>query len=111
MTIAAHHRIYTCFFLFACALGALLARIPDLQTALGVNKSQLGLTLILFVLIYTIVFGAGFVYLLRLIRIGPQPDGGQHPQDGGPGRERQPMRPLSAATEPDATTKPHPERS
>ena len=46
MRIAAHHRIYACFFLFACALGALLARIPDLQTALGVNKSELGLTLI-----------------------------------------------------------------
>ena len=46
MTIAAHHRIYTCFFRFACARGALLARIPDLQTALGVNKSELGLTLI-----------------------------------------------------------------
>ena len=86
-----------------------LLRTSDAVSAHG--ATQLGLTLILFVLIYTIVFGAGFVYLLRLIRIGPQPDGGQHPQDGGPGRERQPMRPLSAATEPDATTKPHPERS
>ncbi|MCW0000002.1 MFS transporter [Pararhizobium sp. YC-54] len=46
MTIAPHHRIYTCFFLFAVSLGALLARMPDLQEALGVNKSELGLTLI-----------------------------------------------------------------
>ncbi|HTO34421.1 MAG TPA: MFS transporter [Pararhizobium sp.] len=46
MTIAPHHRIYTCFFLFAISLGALLARMPDLQMALGVNKSELGLTLI-----------------------------------------------------------------
>ncbi len=46
MTIAPHHRIYTCFFLFAISLGALLARMPDLQVALGVNKSELGLTLI-----------------------------------------------------------------
>ena len=46
MTIAPHHRIYTCFFLFAVSLGALLARMPDLQVALGVNKSELGLTLI-----------------------------------------------------------------
>jgi predicted MFS family arabinose efflux permease len=46
MNIAPHHRIYTCFFLFAVSLGALLARMPDLQVALGVNKSELGLTLI-----------------------------------------------------------------
>lgn len=46
MTIAPHHRIYICFFLFAVSLGALLARMPDLQVALGVNKSELGLTLI-----------------------------------------------------------------
>lgn len=46
MTIAGHHRIYICFFLFAVALGALLARMPDLQFALQVDKSELGLTLI-----------------------------------------------------------------
>jgi predicted MFS family arabinose efflux permease len=46
MNIAPHHRIYICFFLFAVSLGALLARMPDLQVALGVNKSELGLTLI-----------------------------------------------------------------
>lgn len=44
--MAAHHRLYTCFFLFAVALGALLARMPDLQAHLQVDKSQLGLTLI-----------------------------------------------------------------
>ncbi|WP_075289753.1 MFS transporter [Pararhizobium arenae] len=44
--LAPQHRIYACFFLFAVALGALLARMPDLQVALGVNKSELGLTLI-----------------------------------------------------------------
>jgi len=46
MNIAPHHRIYACFFLFAVSLGALLARMPDLQVALNVNKSELGLTLI-----------------------------------------------------------------
>ena len=46
MNIAPHNRIYICFFLFAVSLGALLARMPDLQVALGVNKSELGLTLI-----------------------------------------------------------------
>ncbi|KQV38321.1 MULTISPECIES: MFS transporter [unclassified Rhizobium] len=44
--LAPQHRIYTCFFLFAVTLGALFARMPDLQVALGVDKSELGLTLI-----------------------------------------------------------------
>ena len=46
MKIAPQQRIYVCFFLFAVSLGALLSRMPDLQVALGVNKSELGLTLI-----------------------------------------------------------------
>ncbi|NNU68966.1 MFS transporter, partial [Rhizobium sp. WYCCWR 11152] len=46
MKIAPQQRIYACFFLFAVSLGALLSRMPDLQVALGVNKSELGLTLI-----------------------------------------------------------------
>lgn len=46
MTIAPHYRIFACFFLFAFALGALLARMPDLQLQLQVSKSELGLTLI-----------------------------------------------------------------
>lgn len=44
--LAPQHRIYACFFLFAVTLGALFARMPDLQVALGVDKSELGLTLI-----------------------------------------------------------------
>lgn len=46
MTIAPQHRIYACFFLFAFALGALLSRMPDLQTHLGVTEGQLGMTII-----------------------------------------------------------------
>ncbi len=46
MHIQPQHRIYICFFLFAISMGALLSRLPDLQDALGVNKSELGLTLI-----------------------------------------------------------------
>ena len=46
MRLAQHHRLYACFFLFAVGLGALLARMPDLQVALRINKSELGLTLI-----------------------------------------------------------------
>ena len=46
MQLAPQHRIYACFFLFAVSMGALLARMPDLQMALGVDRSELGLTLI-----------------------------------------------------------------
>jgi hypothetical protein len=46
MHIQPQHRIYACFFLFATSMGALLSRLPDLQVALDINKSQLGLTLI-----------------------------------------------------------------
>ena len=46
MPIAAHHRTYAAFFLFAVTSGAFLSRIPDLQTRLAINKSELGLTLI-----------------------------------------------------------------
>jgi hypothetical protein len=46
MQLAPQHRIYVCFFLFAVSMGALLARMPDLQMALGVDRSELGLTLI-----------------------------------------------------------------
>lgn len=46
MHIQPQHRIYVCFFLFAISMGALLSRLPDLQVALDINKSELGLTLI-----------------------------------------------------------------
>lgn len=46
MRIEPEQRIYVCFFLFAASMGALLSRLPDLQVALDINKSELGLTLI-----------------------------------------------------------------
>lgn len=73
-----------------------LLRTADSVSAHGVL--ELSTTLILFVLIYAIVFGTGFIYLLRLARIGPQVNGGRHAESGGPGQQRQPMRPLSAVT-------------
>lgn len=71
-----------------------------MRTADGVtphSAGEVGLTLFLFVVIYFVVFGAGIVYLLRLIRKGPQPDEGAHAIPGGPGERRTPARPLSAA--------------
>lgn len=61
------------------------------------GAGALGLTLALFVLVYFVVFGAGLVYLLRLIAVGPRLQEGTEPIPGGPGQPRQAMRPLSAA--------------
>ncbi|UYO01469.1 MAG: MFS transporter [Devosia sp.] len=44
--MAAQHRIYACFFFFAVITGALMSRLPDIQTHLGVTEGQLGLTMI-----------------------------------------------------------------
>jgi|SRR5215217_4567198 len=44
--IAAQHRIYASFFLFAVTTGALMARLPDIQEHLGISEGQLGLTMI-----------------------------------------------------------------
>lgn len=44
--IGPQHRIYASFFLFAVTTGALMARLPDIQTHLGISEGQLGLTMI-----------------------------------------------------------------
>lgn len=74
-----------------------LLRTADAVSAHG--ELQLGITLAIFVVVYFAVFGTGIGYLLRLVRKGPIAHEGDHPEDGGPGKDRQPMRPLSAATE------------
>lgn len=71
-----------------------------LRTADAVSKhgaAELGLTLALFVVAYIFVFGTGTVYLLRMMRKGPQRFELHTPARGGPGEERTPSRPLSAA--------------
>jgi cytochrome d ubiquinol oxidase subunit I len=74
-----------------------LLRTADAVSAHG--AAQLGITLALFVLVYIAVFGTGIGYLLRLIHVGPILHEGDEARPGGPGRERHPMRPLSAASE------------
>nr|WP_297353031.1 cytochrome ubiquinol oxidase subunit I [uncultured Caldimonas sp.] len=64
------------------------------------SAEQVGFTLALFVVVYLLVFGAGTVYLLRILKKGPATGEGDHPLPGGPGEMRQPMRPLSGAPEP-----------
>jgi MFS family permease len=41
-----HQRIYGIFFIFALSMGALLARLPDLQEKLDLTEGQLGLLLL-----------------------------------------------------------------
>ena len=72
-----------------------LLRTQDAVSAHG--ATQLGITLVFFVIIYFAVFGTGIGYLLRLIRVGPQPHEGESVEHGGPGQERTPARPISAA--------------
>ncbi len=62
------------------------------------GATELGVTLVLFVVVYLVVFGAGLVYMLRLLRAGPAPADGTGPA-GGPGQAHHPMRPISAAAD------------
>jgi len=71
-----------------------------MRTADGVSShaaGQVGFTLLVFVVVYVVVFGAGTVYALRLMAAGPAHSELSEPPSGGPGEARQPMRPLSAA--------------
>ena len=69
MSIAPQYRIYACFFLYAIMTGAVMARLPDLQTHFGLSESQLGLTMIGMAIgsLISLTFGAPAVE-----RIGPR---------------------------------------
>jgi cytochrome d ubiquinol oxidase subunit I len=74
-----------------------------MRTADAVSPHKAGplaLTLALFIIVYFFVFGAGFGFVLRLVRAGPQHFDTSHQPDGGLGRQRTPARPLSAAPAP-----------
>jgi cytochrome d ubiquinol oxidase subunit I len=72
-------------------------RTGDAASRHGV--APVALTLALFVVSYVFVFGVGAAYILRLVRKGPQTFDTSQPAHGGPGQDRTPMRPLSAAEE------------
>ena len=74
-----------------------LMRTKDAVSAHGVV--HMSITLIAFVLIYSSVFGVGYVYIIRLIKKGPQTHEGESHEQGGPGQTRTPARPLSAVNE------------
>jgi cytochrome bd ubiquinol oxidase subunit I len=69
-----------------------------MRTAQGVSPSLTGidvlLSLLIYMAVYLVVFGAGAWFLARLIRIGPQP----LPERAEPELDERPARPLSAAT-------------
>ena len=60
---------------------------------------QMSVTLVMFVVVYFALFGAGLGYMMRLVRKGPITHEGEEDTHGGPGQQRTPARPLSAAHE------------
>ncbi|TEA77606.1 cytochrome ubiquinol oxidase subunit I [Allopusillimonas ginsengisoli] len=69
-------------------------RTADAVTPHG--APEVALTLLLFVVVYFVVFGAGIAYILQLIRKGPA-DHEPPPSISAHGHEHRPARPLSAA--------------
>ncbi|MEG0969156.1 MAG: cytochrome ubiquinol oxidase subunit I, partial [Pseudomonas sp.] len=66
----------------------------------SVTADQVGLSLIIFVLVYTVVFGSGIYYMLKLIKTGPAfLDSLQPEKTAGLGHFKTPLRPLSAVDE------------
>ena len=66
----------------------------------SVTADQVGLSLIIFVLVYTVVFGSGIYYMLKLNKTGPAfLDSLQPEKTAGPGHFKTPLRPLSAVEE------------
>jgi len=61
-----------------------------------VSANQVGLSLIIFVLVYILVFGSGIYYMLKLIKTGPIFLENVMHEKVGPGHFKTPLRPLSA---------------
>ncbi|AIR68381.1 cytochrome ubiquinol oxidase subunit I [Dickeya fangzhongdai] len=74
-----------------------LQRTRDAVSAHG--DLQMSISLLLFIAVYLSVFGVGYVYLVRLIKKGPQAGEGDAASTGGPGQSSTPARPLSAVPE------------
>lgn len=71
-----------------------LMRTADASSPL--EAAQVGLSLLLFIVVYFALFGAGIGYMLRLVHKGPRPAEPDVTIDTG-GQQRRPARPLSAA--------------
>ncbi|CAI2491574.1 cytochrome ubiquinol oxidase subunit I [Serratia ficaria] len=64
------------------------------------GEMHMTFSLLLFIVVYTSVFGVGYVYLMRLIKKGPVSEDAHPIPEGGPGLSQTPARPLSAVQEP-----------
>ncbi|MEG2272618.1 MAG: cytochrome ubiquinol oxidase subunit I [Acinetobacter sp.] len=64
-----------------------------------VTADQVGISLIIFVVVYTIVFGSGIYYMLKLLKKGPEFIETIDLEPVGYGHFKTPMRPLSAVDE------------
>ena len=60
------------------------------------SVTQMTITLVTFIVVYFSLFGVGLGYMMRLVRKGPKAHHDHQPH-GGPGQQRTPARPLSAA--------------
>ncbi len=58
---------------------------------------HMSISLLAFILVYSSVFGVGYLYMMRLIKEGPVTGEGKVVDHGGPGQHHTPARPLSAA--------------
>ncbi|HEY0210881.1 cytochrome ubiquinol oxidase subunit I [Acerihabitans sp.] len=78
-----------------------LQRTRDAVSAHG--PLHMSISLLAFIAIYCSVFGVGYVYMMRLMRQGPQTGEGDDAPRGGPELAHTPARPLSAIQDPMAT--------
>ena len=65
----------------------------------GHGDLHMSISLLAFIVVYSAVFGVGYVYMIRLIKKGPLTGEGKDVRHGGPGHGKTPARPLSAAHE------------
>ncbi|OON42110.1 cytochrome ubiquinol oxidase subunit I [Izhakiella australiensis] len=72
-------------------------RTADAVSAHG--DLHMSISLLAFILVYGSVFGVGYLYMMRLIKIGPLSSDNRRPEPGGPGRANTPARPLSAVSQ------------
>lgn len=72
-------------------------RTRDAVSAHG--DMHMSISLLAFIVVYSSVFGVGYLYMMRLIKKGPVPGEGDEVNHGGPGQQNTPARPLSATHE------------
>ncbi len=74
-----------------------LLRTRDAVSAHG--DLHMSISLLAFIVVYSSVFGVGYIYLFNLIKKGPQQGEGHEEDEGGPGTQHTQSRPLSAVKE------------